>query len=137
MNTIVAISSALAKSAISIIRLSGDEALRIASKLLKKDALENLLIPRKATLHRIYNEKGEMLDKAIVIYFKSPKSFTGEDIVEFQSHGGILVANEILKACLAFGATLAKAGEFSMRALRNNICLSPLHYNRYSLQFVR
>lgn len=120
MNTIVAISSALAKSAISIIRLSGDEALHIASKLLKKDALESLLIPRKATLHRIYNEKGEMLDKAIVIYFKSPKSFTGEDIVEFQSHGGILVANEILKACLAFGATLAKAGEFSMRALRNN-----------------
>ena len=120
MNTIVAISSALAKSAISIIRLSGDEALHIASKLLKKDALENLLIPRKATLHRIYNEKGEMLDKAIVIYFKSPKSFTGEDIVEFQSHGGILVANEILKACLAFGATLAKAGEFSMQALRNN-----------------
>lgn len=122
MNTIVAISSALAKSAISIIRLSGDEALSIVSKLLKKEdeKQESLLVPRVAMLRNIYNEKGEMLDKAIIIYFKSPKSFTGEDIVEIQSHGGVLLANEILKACLAFGAILAKAGEFSMRALRNN-----------------
>ncbi|WP_104718231.1 tRNA uridine-5-carboxymethylaminomethyl(34) synthesis GTPase MnmE [Helicobacter trogontum] len=132
MNTIVAISTALAKSAISIIRLSGNEALSIAAKLLLKEnrelsgseqdnnVLENLFAPRVATLRNIYNEKGAMLDKAIVIYFKAPKSFTGEDIVEIQSHGGILVANEILRACLSFGATLAKAGEFSMRALRND-----------------
>ncbi len=127
MHTIVAIATALAKSAISIIRLSGDEALMIATKLLVPNQLENNkekiykpLQPRRATLCNIYNTQGDMLDKAIIIYFKAPASFTGEDIVEIQSHGGILVANEILKTCLSFGATLAKAGEFSMRALRHN-----------------
>lgn len=143
MNTIVAISTALAKSAISIVRLSGDEALQIANRLLFSNNYNNKnhnacsnynltlsneniahdinlkLIPRKATLCSIYNAKGDMIDKAIVIYFRSPKSFTGEDIVEIQSHGGILIAKEILNTCLEYGALLARAGEFSIRALRN------------------
>lgn len=147
MNTIVAIATALAKSAISIIRLSGDEALQIASKLLKPshscnksfgntlqrdtmsfmqryDEMEQSkplkLIPRKATLCNIYNANGDMLDKVIAIYFKAPNSFTGEDIVEIQSHGGILIAREILNACLEHGAVLARAGEFSIRALQHD-----------------
>lgn len=143
MNTIVAISTAFAKSAISIIRLSGNEALQIATKLITQkhsntQSFEDIhnssnmlintaeqskplrLTPRKATLCNIYNTKGDMLDKAIVIYFKAPKSFTGEDIIEIQSHGGILIVKEILNTCLEYGAILARAGEFSMRALQNN-----------------
>lgn len=138
MHTIVAIATALAKSAISIVRLSGADSLRIASRLLtparsqsqsESHSPSNLdspnldslnLEPRKAVLRSIYDSNGNMLDKAIIIYFQAPASFTGEDIVEIQSHGGLLIANEIVRSCLFFGASLARAGEFSMRALRNN-----------------
>ena len=126
MNTIVAISSGLTKNAISIIRLSGEDSLSIIKKLLEPKCNTNTdstimrpLIPRKASLRCIYDTQGRMLDKAILIYFQAPYSFNGEDIIEIQSHGGIVLAQEILKTCLAYGATLAKPGEFSKRALLN------------------
>ncbi len=117
MDTIVAISTAQSRSAISIIRLSGSNALDIALRLIGSDSIK--LQPRIAKLCFIYNNNGDVLDKVIMIYFKAPYSFTGEDIIEIQCHGGILITQEILKTCIVFGATLAKAGEFSMRALRN------------------
>ncbi|RDU66762.1 tRNA uridine-5-carboxymethylaminomethyl(34) synthesis GTPase MnmE [Helicobacter didelphidarum] len=129
MDTIVAISTALAKSAISIVRLSGKDSLRIVSNLLKKQqgqihTSQSLcndinLMPRQATLRNIYDEYGRMIDKAIIIYFKAPLSFNGEDIIEIQSHGGKLIAQEILRVCTYYGARLANAGEFSRRAFRN------------------
>jgi tRNA modification GTPase len=67
----------------------------------------------------LYNREGILIDQGIVIYFKSPKSFTGEDIVEFQCHGGYIVANEILETAIFYGARLAEAGEFSKRAFLN------------------
>ncbi len=67
---------------------------------------------------KLYDEN-DLIDEAIVIYYKAPKSFTGEDIVEFQCHGGVSVSAMILKACLQHGARLARAGEFSKRALLN------------------
>ena len=114
-DTISAIATANGIGSIAIIRLSGDNALGIAKTLTKK---ENFT-PRNATLTNIYNASEELIDEAIVIYFKGPHSFTAEDIVEIQCHGGFIVAQSILKATLSAGARLAEAGEFSKRAFFN------------------
>ncbi len=114
-DTITAIATANGIGSISIIRLSGDDALNIAKTLTQR---ENFT-PRHATLSNIYDDKGTLIDEAIVIYFKGPHSFTAEDIVEIQCHGGYIVAQSVLKATLAAGARLANAGEFSKRAFFN------------------
>lgn len=115
-DTIVAISTANGVGAVSIIRVSGKEALAISLKLLKTKNLT----PRYATLLKIYSLDNELIDRGIIIYFKSPKSFTGEDIVEFQTHGGFLISNLIIDELLKAGARLAKPGEFSKRAFLND-----------------
>ncbi|NEW59742.1 tRNA uridine-5-carboxymethylaminomethyl(34) synthesis GTPase MnmE [Sulfurovum sp. bin170] len=114
-STIVAIATALGVSSISIVRVSGDNALSIARKITKKNIIE----PRVAHLNSLYNHENQLIDQAIVIYFINPKSFTGEDIVEFQCHGGMIVAGEILETTIAYGARLAEPGEFSKRAFLN------------------
>lgn len=113
-DTIVAISSGI--GAISIIRLSGKDSLNLALLMLKKKELS----PRVATLCSVYDEQKDLIDKAILIYYKAPFSFTGEDIVEFQCHGGVAVSSIILESLIKFGARLAKAGEFSKRAVLND-----------------
>lgn len=113
--TIAAIATASGISSISIIRVSGDLALTLAKKVSKK----NEVIPRHAHLTSLYNKDNHLIDHAILIYFKNPHSFTGEDIVEFQCHGGMIVAQEILETLLAHGAVLAEPGEFSKRAFLN------------------
>ena len=118
MDTIVAISTPLAKGAISIIRMSGEESASIAKKIANLP-LDYHLQPRYARLSNLYDKDGILIDKAIMIYFKSPGSFSGEDIIEFQTHGGIIISQQILETCLHFGARIAKAGEFSYRALMN------------------
>ena len=114
-DTIAAIATANGIGSIAIIRLSGEKALEIAKKLSKKETLQ----PRYATLTTIYDAKDELIDEAIVIYFKAPHSFTAEHVVEIQCHGGFIVAQSILKATLSAGARLATAGEFSKRAFFN------------------
>jgi len=114
-NTIVALATASGVASISIIRVSGAGALEIAKKI---SNLEKI-IPRYAHLSSLYNYNQELIDKALVIYFLAPHSFTGENIVEFQCHGGLIVAQEILDTVLAYGARLAQAGEFSKRAFLN------------------
>ena len=114
-DTITAIATASGVGSIAIIRLSGDKALEIAKKLTKKQEFK----PRYATLTNLYNENDELIDEAIVIYFKAPFSFTAEDVVEFQCHGGMVVATAILKATIKAGARLANPGEFSKRAFLN------------------
>ena len=116
MDTIAAIATAHGIGSISIVRLSGDRAYEIALKLSKKDKL----LPRYATLSYLYTKDETVIDEAILIYFKSPNSFTGEDIVEFQCHGGVVAANVILKEIISHGARLANPGEFSKRAFLNN-----------------
>ncbi len=113
--TIVAIATASGVASISIIRVSGSLSLDIAKKITKRDNIE----PRVTYLSSLYNRDDTLIDQAIVIYFKSPKSFTGEDIVEFQCHGGFIVAQEILETAIFYGARLAEAGEFSKRAFLN------------------
>ena len=112
-DTIVAIATTHGVGSISIIRLSGSQALEIATTLTTKN-----LTPRYAHLCNIAHQQ-EFIDEAIVIYFKSPHSFTGEDIVEIQCHGGVIVSKLILEACTKCGARLALAGEFSKRAFLN------------------
>lgn len=115
-DTIVAIATASGVGAISIIRLSGKDALSIALKISKR----KILTPRLATLSKLYDNKNELIDEALLIYFKNPHSFTGEDIVEFQCHGGIGLTNMIMDVTLSYGARLATPGEFSKRAYLNN-----------------
>jgi tRNA modification GTPase len=113
--TIAAIATASGISSISIIRVSGEMSLTLAKIVSKKDEI----IPRNAHLTSLYNKDNHLIDHAILIYFKNPHSFTGEDIVEFQCHGGMIVAQEILETLLAHGAVLAEPGEFSKRAFLN------------------
>ncbi len=114
-HTISAIATANGIGSIAIIRLSGDKALDIAKKLSHRDTFS----PRYATLTNIYDRDNSLVDEAIVIYFKGPHSFTAEDVVEIQCHGGFIVAQSILKATIHAGARLAQAGEFSKRAFFN------------------
>ncbi|TLT06173.1 tRNA uridine-5-carboxymethylaminomethyl(34) synthesis GTPase MnmE [Aliarcobacter thereius] len=114
-DTIVAIATPLGLGSISIIRVSGKEALNIAKKISKKEEL----LPRYATLSYLYDEKNNPIDEAIVIYFPNPNSFTGEDIVEFQLHGGVAITDMIFNLILSYGARIANAGEFSKRAFLN------------------
>ncbi len=114
-NSIVAIATAYGVSSISIIRVSGGASLSIAKKISKL----NDITPRYAHLTSLYNATDNLIDKAIMIYFSSPNSFTGEDIVEFQCHGGMIVAQEILDTIISYGVRLAQPGEFSKRAFLN------------------
>ncbi len=115
-NTIVAVATANGIGSISIVRVSGKDALTIATRLTKKDTFK----PRLATLSQIYTTNDELIDEALVLYFKAPFSFTGEDVIEFQCHGGIAIANMVVEEVLASGARLANPGEFSKRAFLNN-----------------
>ncbi len=113
--TIVAIATANGIGSISIVRVSGVRALEIATKISKKDTFK----PRFASLSSLYDSNDELIDEALVLYFKAPFSFTGEDVVEFQCHGGIAIANMIVGEVLKYGARLANPGEFSKRAFLN------------------
>lgn len=114
--TIVAIATANGIGSISIVRISGVNALEIATKISKKTTFQ----PRLATLSSLYDINNEVIDEALVLYFKAPFSFTGEDVIEFQCHGGFAIANMIVNEALKYGARIANPGEFSKRAFFNN-----------------
>jgi len=114
-DTIAAIATANGVGSISILRLSGEHSLEIALKLTRKQHLQ----PRYATLTSLHHRDGTLIDEAIVIYFQAPRSFTGEEVIEFQCHGGYVVAESLLRAVLSEGARLAEPGEFSKRAFLN------------------
>ena len=114
--TIVAIATANGIGSISIVRISGVNALEIAKKISKKTTFQ----PRLATLSYLYDKNDEIIDEALILYFKAPFSFTGEDVVEFQCHGGLAIANMIVNEVLKRGARIANPGEFSKRAFFNN-----------------
>ncbi|EPS03595.1 tRNA modification GTPase TrmE [Campylobacter jejuni subsp. jejuni HN-CJD07035] len=114
-DTIAAIATAHGVGSISIVRLSGERALEFALKLSHKTKLT----PRHAAFTKLFNQNNEIIDEAIMIYFKAPYSFTGEDIVEFQTHGGFSVSEVLLEELVSLGARLALAGEFSKRACLN------------------
>lgn len=117
-NTIVALATPLGRSGIGVIRLSGKDSLSIARKLVRDENFSPK--PRFAALQNIYDLKTtELLDTALITYFQSPQSFTGEDVIEISGHGSPVVLRQIIDFCLKLDARMADAGEFSLRALAN------------------
>ncbi len=116
-DTIVGISTAMGKGAISIVRLSGKDSVRIVNNIFKGKNLEKV---NSHTVHygHIYNEE-ELLDEVLVSVFLAPKTYTAEDVVEINCHGGSFVTNQVLKLLLEKGARLAEPGEFTKRAFLN------------------
>jgi len=118
-STIYALSTVFGKSGVAVIRISGPKVLDILSALANIDV--NNIKSRHAYFTAIRKKgKGDMLDKSLVLYFKAPQSFTGEDVAEIQCHGSKAVLNSILNELSGFdGVRLAEPGEFSKRAFYN------------------
>ena len=113
-DTIIAMSTPAGNAGVAVIRISGNKAKEILQSLIR----ENFdFEPRKMYLKSVYF--GDLTDKCLVVFFNNPISFTGEDVVEIQSHGGFLIAQKIIDAAISFGARLADKGEFSKRAFIN------------------
>lgn len=115
-DTIVAIATPPGRGGVGIIRISGPDAYRIATKL---NGNKNL-IPRNALFCSFYKNTHELVDHGLMLYFKAPHSFTGEDVVELQSHGSPIVLDILTRECVTLGARLARPGEFSERAFLND-----------------
>jgi len=114
-DTIAAIATPAGKGGVGIIRISGNKALEIAQSLIKKE-----LKPRHAHYASFYDADDKVLDSGLALFFPNPASFTGEDTVEIQGHGGVVILNMLLKRILSLGCRLANAGEFSERAFLND-----------------
>lgn len=115
-STIVAIASPPGMGAVSLIRVSGKEAFSICDKVISRKQKIADLPPRSAHLVNILDASGTVLDEALMTIFFNPRSFTGEDVVEFACHGGVLVTRRVLARLLEAGARSASPGEFSHRA---------------------
>lgn len=115
-DTIAAISTALGEAAISVVRMSGPQALTVAAQAFK---LPSQLPPRLAHLVHAVDSGGSSFDHGLLLLFKSPASYTGEDVIEFHGHGGVLVTQRVLERLLACGARAAEPGEFTQRAFLN------------------
>ena len=116
---IASISTPLGRGAISIIRMSGKNCQNVAKKVFSSSSLDwNNIIPNKLYLGFFQFDDG-LKEKCFQVFFKSPNSYTGEDMIEFQVHGGVLLTQKILTTLLEKGASLASPGEFSKRAFEN------------------
>ena len=120
-DTIAAISTAMGNSGIGIVRISGDEAVEIADRVFRlKNGKEKLGDQKSHTIHYGFVCDGEeVIDEVLVMLMKGPRSFTAEDTVEIDCHGGMLVTRRILEVVLKAGARLADPGEFTKRAFLN------------------
>ncbi|HAT8179600.1 TPA: tRNA uridine-5-carboxymethylaminomethyl(34) synthesis GTPase MnmE [Legionella pneumophila] len=116
IDTIVAIATPPGRGGVGIVRISGPNAYAIALCLNGNKALQ----PRLATFCSLYNANNEILDQGLLLYFKGPHSFTGEDVIEIQAHGSPVVLDLLIKESIAAGARLARPGEFSERAFLND-----------------
>ncbi|HHZ69780.1 MAG TPA: tRNA uridine-5-carboxymethylaminomethyl(34) synthesis GTPase MnmE [Methylococcaceae bacterium] len=114
-DTIAAIATPFGKGGVAIIRISGPHGFDIAQQLSSRKPQD-----RKALFTSFYDASNNIIDSGICIYFKAPNSYTGEDVVEIQGHGGIVVINMLLKRIISLGARIAKPGEFTERAFLNN-----------------
>ena len=114
-DTIVAAATPLGRGALSIVRLSGPRAHHMARRLCRRWPSA----PREAVLTEVHDAAGAVLDQAVVLRYDAPASFTGEDCVEFSTHGGVLVPTTVIAALIAQGARVAEPGEFTRRALLN------------------
>lgn len=116
MDTIAAIATPSGRGGVGIVRVSGPRSLEVCQQLTQKTPA-----PRVATLAQFKDSEGQLIDEGLILFFKGPHSFTGEDVLELQGHGGMVVMDLLLKTVLAIpGLRLAKPGEFSERAFLND-----------------
>ena len=113
-DTIAAVATAPGRGGVAVVRVSGPEAFQVAERLTGHTPK-----PRRVSLESISDPGSTLIDTAVVLAFKGPHSYTGEDVVEFQCHGGSVTPRRVLDACLASGARLANRGEFTERAFLN------------------
>ena len=114
-STIAALATPPGRGAVAIVRVSGPAALQIAQGVTDRTPQ-----PRRAELCTFRDSRGEPIDQGLLLYFPAPHSYTGQDVVEFQGHGGQAVSDALLAAVLALGARPAQPGEFTLRAYLNN-----------------
>lgn len=121
MSTIAAISTAKGVGGIGVIRISGDDAIKIASKVFVPFNNSTKVIDMKGYTAKYGKvvKNGEIIDEAVLLIFRAPYSYTGEDVAEISCHGGLFVTREVLRAVLDEGAVLAGPGEFTKRAFLN------------------
>ena len=112
-STIAAISTALQKGAISIIRVSGPQAIPIVQSVFSRDITQ---VPSHTIHYGFIRDEHSEIDEVLVSVFRAPKTYTREDIVEINCHGGPFITRKILTLILAHGAQLARPGEFTQRA---------------------
>ena len=119
-DTIVALATATGVGAISVIRLSGKEAIELSDKVFKTLSGKLLSEAPSHTVHLgTIKSENQVIDECLATIFKGKKSYTGEPVVEFSCHGSAYITQEVIKLCLANGARLAEAGEFTKRAFLN------------------
>lgn len=114
-DTIAAIATAQGRGGVGIVRVSGQLAKTIAQQMTGRE-----LTPRYAHYGPFYADQQQALDEGLALYFAGPNSFTGEDVLELQGHGGPVVLDMLLQRCVELGARLARPGEFSERAFLND-----------------
>jgi tRNA modification GTPase len=114
-DVIAAIATALGRGGIGVVRVSGPQLLQFAQTLTGR-----IPSPRLASLASFLDAQGQTIDQGLLLYFPAPHSFTGEDVLELQGHGGPVVMQMLLARCVELGARLAEAGEFSKRAFLND-----------------
>ena len=116
---IIAVATAPGKAGVGIVRISGQNLQNITKTLFQKT-----LLPRQANLLALRDADGQTIDQLIAIYFAAPASFTGEDVLELQCHGGPQLLELVMKRCLELGKdddlVIAEPGEFTLRAYLNN-----------------
>jgi len=125
-DTIVAQATASGRAGIGVIRLSGPLSKQIASKLIdsqmgvSKTFSDYSFSPRYCHLTQWFDDSGEMIDEGLTIFFPGPASFTGEDVIELHAHGGVIILDWLIKQTIAYGARMARPGEFTERAFLND-----------------
>ncbi|MGK0341989.1 MAG: tRNA modification GTPase, partial [Candidatus Azotimanducaceae bacterium] len=110
-DTIAAVATPAGRGGVGIVRVSGPAVSKISHAM-----TDRALVPRQATFTDFLDASGEAIDQGLALYFKSPASFTGEDVLELQGHGGPIVMSLLLSRVMSLGARMARPGEFSERA---------------------
>lgn len=120
-DTIAAVATAIGEGGIAIIRVSGNKALEIVNKIFKGKNNKKIYDMKTYTMRygNIVDENDEIIDEVIVSFMKGPRSFTAEDVIEINCHGGVIATNKVLQSVIKAGARLAEPGEFTKRAFLN------------------
>ncbi|MDJ0624797.1 MAG: tRNA uridine-5-carboxymethylaminomethyl(34) synthesis GTPase MnmE [Candidatus Caenarcaniphilales bacterium] len=117
--TIIAQSTPHGSGAIAIVRMSGPSSISITEKILERK-INDQVGKRDSLLVNLYDSQKNIFDQALLLIFKAPKSYTGENLIEFHCHGNQLIVNKLIETALVYGASLASPGEFTQRAYLNN-----------------